>query len=77
MNRAVGKHLIAWVGLMVLAILNGLAREAWITPNFPVATAHQISTVTLLVLFAGFFFLLARLWPLATAKQPLYWTKLS
>ena len=69
MNAVVGKHLIAWLGLMVLAILNGLAREAWITPRFELATAHQISTITLLALFAGYFLLLAKCWPLANAKQ--------
>lgn len=69
MDRTVGKHLVAWLGLMVLAILNGLAREAWITPQFALATAHQISTITLLALFAGYFVLLAKRWPLASAKQ--------
>lgn len=69
MGYDIAMHIIAWLGLMVLAILNGLAREAWITPHVALATAHQISTVTLLALFAGYFVLLAKRWPLASARQ--------
>jgi hypothetical protein len=72
MHGHVRNHLIAWLGMSVLAVLNGLARREWIRPHVDFTTAHQISTITLLILLAGYFVLLARRWPLATAKQA--WT---
>jgi len=36
-----------WLALMAAGVLNGLARNAWITPATEERVAHQISTATL------------------------------
>ena len=44
----------AWVGMVVLAILNAMFREAFITPNAGEYAGHVISTVTLLILLGAY-----------------------
>ena len=67
--RHVALHLAAWLGMLVLAVFNGALREALLTPALGDTSARQLSTALLLALFAGWFWLLHRRWPLATARQ--------
>lgn len=71
-------HVLAWFGLMVLAILNGGARDRLYGPHLSERTAHQISTVALLIVHSLFLALLVRVWPLpgpvAAWKLGLVWT---
>ena len=69
LDRHVLLHLAAWVGMLVLAVLNGALREALLTPALGDTVGRQLSTLLLLVLFAGWFWLLHRRWSLATARQ--------
>ena len=48
---------VVWFGLLVAAIVNGAAREGFLTPRWGERTAHAISTITLsaaIVLVAWF-----------------------
>ena len=65
----VRKYLIAWLGMMMLAVLNGTVRDLGYKPLVGDLTAHQISTVTLLLLFAVYFWLLHKKWPLRSLQQ--------
>lgn len=55
--------------MLVLAVLNGMLREAFLTPLLGDTLGRQSSTVLLLALFAGWFRVLQRRWPLASARQ--------
>lgn len=44
------RGVIAWIGIMVLAIANGGLRERILTPRLEARTAHQISTILLCLL---------------------------
>jgi hypothetical protein len=68
-HRHVALHLAAWLGMLVLAVLNGALREAILTPASGDTVGRQLSTALLLALFAGWFWLLHRRWPLSTARQ--------
>lgn len=68
-HRHVAVHLAAWLGMLVLAVLNGALREALLTPAFGDTAGRQLSTLLLLILFAGWFCFLRRRWPLETARQ--------
>jgi hypothetical protein len=70
-RRAVGRWLAAWVGGAVLGIANGVAREATLSKRFDERTAHQLSTLTAIAGFAGYFALLQRRWPLASTREAL------
>jgi hypothetical protein len=63
------KYFFAWFGMMVLAIINGGFRDYTYKPYVGDLAAHQISTVVLIVLFAGYFRFLASIWPIGTATQ--------
>jgi hypothetical protein len=49
------KYFFAWFGMMVLAIINGGLRDFVYKSHVGDLSAHQISTVMLIVLFAGYF----------------------
>src|SRR5215207_878046 len=58
--------LIAWLGGPVIGIANGVARELVYKDAVGDLTAHRISTGTAIGLFAGYFSLLQRRYPLAS-----------
>lgn len=60
-----------WLGLMVLAILNGLVREKTYGPSMQERTAHQFSTLVLLVVIGGYVWLLTGIVPLESTSQSL------
>lgn len=55
--------------MMALAVANGAVRDLLYRPQMGERAAHQVSTVILVALFAGYYWLLARLWPLESAAQ--------
>ena len=63
------KYVLAWFGMMILAIINGGFRDFAYKPYLGDLAAHQISTVILMVLFAGYFWFLNTIWPLRSASQ--------
>ncbi|HWR72126.1 MAG TPA: hypothetical protein VN604_03065 [Nitrospirota bacterium] len=63
------KYFFAWFGMMVLAIINGGLRDLVYKPYVGDLAAHQISTVILILLFAGYFRFLITIWPLTFASQ--------
>ena len=58
------KYIAAWLGMMALAAVNGLARDKLYGPRVGELAAHQFSTGILLILFGLYFYALERLWPL-------------
>jgi hypothetical protein len=61
----------AWLGGTVLAIANGSARELLYADRVADLAAHQISTATFVGLFAAYFAVLERRWPIATTRRAL------
>jgi len=66
------KYCLAWPGMMLLAITNGGLRDLLYQSRLGELAAHQLSTVLLLLLLAGYFRMLAIRWPLSSASQA--WT---
>ncbi len=65
------KYFFAWFGMMALAIINGGMRDFAYKQKIGDLAAHQISTVALIILLAGYFSFLTRLWPIKSAAQRL------
>ncbi|TVQ75247.1 MAG: hypothetical protein EA363_00765 [Balneolaceae bacterium] len=63
------KYLLAWFPMVLLAILNGVIREATYGQMVSHDLAHQISTVTLILAFSVYVWFLGRIWPLASLRQ--------
>ena len=62
------KYFFAWFGMMILAIINGGIRDSIYKVHVGALTAHQISTVTLLILFAIYIWILTTKIPMKTSN---------
>ena len=58
------KYIAAWLGMMALAVLNGMARDKLYGPRVGELAAHQFSTAILLIAFGLYFYALELAWPL-------------
>lgn len=66
------RYTLAWFVLMIAAIINGALREAVYKNSLGDLRAHQLSTLTGIILFGVVIWALSRFWPLASAQQA--WT---
>ena len=66
------KYVLLWFGLVIVAILNGLLRQKVTLRYTGELTAHQLSTLTFILLTGTYVWLFSLLWPLETAGQA--WT---
>jgi hypothetical protein len=62
-------YLLAWLPMVVIAILNGTLRDLWYRAYMGPLPAHQLSTLTLILLFALYIWLVIRRRPPASALQ--------
>lgn len=63
------KYCLAWVPMVFIAIANGAVREKLYGPYMSELAAHQISSISAVVLFALYTFLLNRFLPFSSADQ--------
>ena len=63
------RYFLAWFGMMILAIVNGGLRDFAYKSRAGDLAAHQISTVVLIILLAGYLWILSRIWPIKSAAQ--------
>jgi hypothetical protein len=66
---SLGRYLLCWLLLLLVAIGNGMLREASYGRFLPERTAHQLSTLTGIVFTGLCAWLLLLVWPLQTALQ--------
>ncbi len=66
------KYFIAWFPMLILAILNGTLREFGFKKYFSELTAHQLSTVTLLILFTASMAFMVKMFPPESSSQALW-----
>lgn len=71
------KYALAWFPMMVIAILNGTAREFIYKASLGELHAHQLSTLTGIILFGIYIWLIVRKWspdsPRQAAQVGLLW----
>jgi hypothetical protein len=65
------KYIIAWIGLVAIAIVNGTIREKGYGSLISELRAHQLSTLIGIVLFGGYMIGLMRIWALTSIRQAL------
>jgi len=66
-----GRYVIAWFPMIVIAVANGALREAWLVPRLGKDAAGQVSTVLLVALLAVYIALVTRTWRMAGSRQAL------
>jgi hypothetical protein len=70
-TRVRTRWLQAWVGGAVIGVANGAIREATFAQRVSEQTAHQLSAVTGVAAFGGYFWALQRRWPLRRRSEAL------
>lgn len=65
----VTRYLFFWLILAVVAIINGTLRQYVYGPYMPDLAAHQLSTVTGILLTGITVWILNRFWPIGSAKE--------
>jgi hypothetical protein len=63
------KFILAWIPMVLIAILNGIVREAWYANHLPELRAHQVSTLTAVVLFGIYIWVIIRVWRPESSRQ--------
>ncbi len=63
------KYVIAWVPMIFIAIGNGIFREKFLASRLRELGAHQASTVTLVILFGIYIWILIRNWKPESTEQ--------
>ena len=63
------KYVGLWFPMLLIAILNGLLREAGFRKVMNDLTAHQASTFTLIVFFSLYIAFVLRMFPLSSVNQ--------
>jgi hypothetical protein len=63
------KYLWLWLPMVLIAIANGVVRQAWYGRHLSELRAHQLSSLTALVLFGFTIRLSLRFFPPASAAQ--------
>ncbi len=59
----------SWLGLVILAILNGAIREKAYGPFMRELPAHQLSTFIGLILFGGYIWTITGVFPIESSRQ--------
>lgn len=65
------KYILAWFPMVILAIGNGIARASVYEKHLGELRAHQLSTVSGVVLLGAFMWFVVRRWPPASGRQAL------
>jgi hypothetical protein len=63
------KYVLAWFPMVALAIANGALRESWYGQHLSELTAHQISTLTAVVLFGAYIWFVVQFWSPTSKAQ--------
>jgi len=65
------KYVLGWVPMVFIAIANGAIREGWYGKHMSELQAHQIATITGVLLFGVYIWVLIRIWRPESAGQAL------
>lgn len=67
-----GKYILAWAPMVLIAIANGAMREAWYGRRLSELSAHQVSTLIGILLFGIYIWAFMRVWRPESAGQALF-----
>lgn len=63
------RYLLGWIPMVFIGIANGVFREVTYGEHLTELRAHQVSTLTALVLFGLYIWCLIRVWRLESSKE--------
>ncbi len=65
----IGVYALAWLGLAVLAVVNGAVREATYGKRLSEPAAHRLATLTAIAAFSAFLWVLSGWRPMTSARE--------
>ena len=65
------RYVLAWIGMLVIAVANGALRQTTFAKVMPELRAHQLSTLIGSALMGLFIWLVIRRWPPSSGRQAL------
>jgi len=63
------KYVLAWFPMVAIAIANGVLREFWYGQHLSELAAHQLSTLTAVILFGVYIWFVVRFWQPTSKAQ--------
>ena len=63
------KYVLAWFPMVAIAIINGMLRQTWYGKHLGELQAHQVSTLTAVILFGIYIGFVVRVWRPESATQ--------
>jgi hypothetical protein len=63
------RYILAWIPMVFIGIINGIVREATYGKYLSELRAHQVSTVTGVILFGLYIWILTRFWSFESSQQ--------
>jgi hypothetical protein len=66
------KYFLSWLPMLVIAVINGAARDLLYKKYTGELLAHQVSTITLLILFGFYVWFIIGKWPPHTSKEAIF-----
>ena len=67
--RTIFIYILAWLGMVILAIVNGVIREKFYSQSISELSAHQLSTLIAIILFGIYIFILTGAFQIQSTKQ--------
>ena len=64
-----GRYLLAWFPMVLIAVANGALREAWLVPRLGEPAARQGSTLLLIALLALYIGYVLQRWPIGSGAR--------
>lgn len=71
MTGGMWRYLLAWFVMLVVSVVNGTLRDFTYGRHLPELLAHQLSTLSGIVLLGVVIYLFVRRWPPASSRQAL------
>ncbi|WP_299111499.1 hypothetical protein [uncultured Winogradskyella sp.] len=66
------KYILAWFPMIIIAIANGVFREKFLASRLNELQAHQMSTVSIIVLFGIYVWILFKVWSPSSVNQVIF-----
>ena len=63
------KYIAGWIGLLIIAMMNGVLRDLVYKPFLGDLISHQISVLAGILLFSIFIWYLSKRWPLSSSSR--------
>lgn len=62
-------YIFAWLGMVIIAVANGIVREKLYSQSMSELAAHQLSTLIAIILLSIYIFVLTLVFPIQSARQ--------